>query len=85
MDISCLVLHRWCVFLSLRDEKEAKRDPGKVDKEQISKRKRGQRETWRMGVRTVVGNVLACGCSSYIHSYLADLSESWDIGATLRL
>lgn len=36
-------------------------------------------------MRRVVGNVLAHGCSRYIHSYLAGLSESWNVGATLRL
>lgn len=67
-----------------QDEREAKREPGKVDKEQVRKEEGSAERDAGMGVRRIVGNVLVQFSSIQLHSQLPCRLLSWDTGARFR-
>lgn len=78
------VLNSWCVSLPLQDEREAKREPGKGDKEQVRKKEGSAERPAGIAVRRVVSNMLAQFSSMQLHSQLPCKCLSWDRGARLR-
>lgn len=67
--------------MPLHDEREAKREPGKVDKEQVRKEEGSAERPAGIGVRRVVGNVLFQFSTIQLHSQLPCRCLSWDKGA----